>query len=137
MDVIAVPLLSGEFCPHFGGAEQFLLFRVDREMATIDGTETRNAPPHKPGGLPRWLSEQGVTAVLVGRLGDRALKMMSRLGIDVVAGVSGLNPERIVRAFLDGTLASGDGRCDGTGHGHGQAHQCGGGGLGHGHGNRR
>lgn len=137
MDVIAVPLLSGEFCPHFGGAEQFLFCRADREGGTIHGTETLNAPPHKPGALPRWLSEQGATAVLAGRMGDRAQTMLSRLGIDMVAGVSGLNPERIVRAFLDGTLESGDGRCDGTGHGHGHAHQCGGGGLGNGRENRQ
>jgi predicted Fe-Mo cluster-binding NifX family protein len=131
MDVIAVPLSSGVFCPHFGGAEQILLYRADRENATIHGTETLDAPPHKPGALPRWLSEQGVTTVLAGRMGDRAQTMLSRLHIKVIGGVSGIDPVRMIREFLDGSLATGDGRCDGTGHGQGHAHQCGGG---HGHG---
>jgi ATP-binding protein involved in chromosome partitioning len=129
MDLIAVPLSSGVFCPHFGGAEQFLLFRADPENATIHGTEAFSAPPHKPGALPRWLSEHGVTAVLAGQMGDRARTMLSRLQIEVVGGVSGIDPDRMIKAYLDGSLSSGDGHCDGTGHGH--AHQCGGG---HGHG---
>ncbi len=131
MDLIAIPLSSGVFCPHFGGAEQFLLFWADRENATIHGTEAFSAPPHKPGALPRWLSEQGVTAVLAGQMGDRARTMLSRLHIKVIGGVSGTDPERLIREYLHGSLATGDGHCDGTGHGHGHAHQCG---EGHGHG---
>jgi len=134
MDVIAVPLSLGVFCPHFGGAEQILLCRADPENATIHGTETLDAPPHKPGALPRWLSEQGVTSVLAGRIGDRAQTMLSRLDIKVIGGVSGIDPARMIREYLDGSLKTGDDRCDGTGHGHGHGHQCGGG---HGHGQGR
>ena len=126
---IAVPLSSGVFCPHFGGAEQFLLCRADRENATVHDADTLSAPPHKPGALPRWLSEQGVTAVLAGQMGDRARTLLSRLHIEVIGGVSGTDPDRMIRAYLNGTLKSGDGRCDGTGHGTGHGH-------GHGHGKR-
>ena len=59
--------------------------------------------------------------------------MLARLGIEVVPGVSGRDPERMVRAFLEGSLETGDGGCDGGGHLHGRRHQCGGGhGLGQG-----
>lgn len=128
MDVIAVPLSSGRFCPHFGGAQQILLCRADRDAGTIHSTETFDAPPHKPGGLPRWLNQQGATVVIAGQMGDRARNMLSRLGIDIVAGGSGLDPKGLVKAYLAGTLESGEVSCHGPGHGH----QCDG--TGHGRG---
>lgn len=127
MEIVAVPTASGIFCPHFGGADRFVLCWVDQEHKNISDTESLAAPAHKPGALPRWLGEHGVTAVLAGRMGERAQKMLSRLHIDVVGGVSGADPLTMVRAYLDGTLESGDGQCDGTGHGRGHRHQCGGG----------
>lgn len=134
MEVIAVPLSSGRFCPHFGGAEQVLLSRADREAGTIHSAETLDTPPHKPGALPRWLSEHGATVVIADQMGDRARTMLSRLGIDVVGCSSDLDPESLVKAFLAGTLKPGNLRCHGTGHGHGHGHQCDG--TGHGHGRR-
>jgi len=120
METIAVPLSGGDYCPHFGGAEQFMICTADQESRTVKDTRLADAPEHKPGALPRWLHEQGTTVVIAGRMGDRARTLLDRLGITAVAGVPTGDPARLVLQFLEGTLPRGDGRCDGEGPGHGQ-----------------
>jgi predicted Fe-Mo cluster-binding NifX family protein len=137
MEKIAIPMAAGSYCPHFGGADAFMLFEANVEGGTIDETHVFPAPEHKPGALPRWLRQQGVDTVLTGRMGDRARQMLSSMGMKVVAGVVGPDPSTLVRAYLDGTLVQGDGSCDGTGHGHGHGHGAGRCGTGRGHGRSR
>jgi predicted Fe-Mo cluster-binding NifX family protein len=124
MEKIAVPMAAGAYCLHFGGADTFMLCDADVETHTIGEACVFTAPEHKPGALPRWLNQQGVTTVLAGRMGDRARQMLSRLGMKVVVGAVGPDPSSLIRSYLDGTLVRGDGSCDGTGHGHG-AGRCG------------
>ena len=33
-------------------------------------------PPHEPGILPKWIAQNGVTDVIVGGVGDRAIKIL-------------------------------------------------------------
>ena len=136
MEMIAVPTVSGHFCSHFGGAKQFLICRADSESGMIHGAETLSAPPHKPGALPKWLSERGVNSVLVGQIGPRAQKMLSRLNIRVVGCGEGMDPVEMVTAYLEGRMTAAPVSCEGSGngHGHGHDHQCGGGnGMGRSH----
>lgn len=125
METIAVPTVSGHFCPHFGGATQFLICRADPESGTIQGAETLSAPEHKPGALPRWLNERGVNAVLVGQMGPRAQQMLSRLEIQVVGCAAGMEPVEMVSAYLKGRLTAAPISCQGDRHGHGYGHNCG------------
>jgi predicted Fe-Mo cluster-binding NifX family protein len=136
MEKIAIPMAAGSYCPHFGGADAFMLCDADAAAGKIEETHVYPAPEHKPGALPRWLHQQGVDTVLAGRMGSRAQQMLSRLGMKVVAGVAGPDPRSLIRSYLDGTLVQGDGSCDGTGHGHGRGHGAGGCGGGGGRGRR-
>jgi ATP-binding protein involved in chromosome partitioning len=120
MSRIALPLVNGQFSTHFGGADQFGLFECDDATRTITGRTIAAPPPHERGAFPVWLREQGVTAVLVGGMGPRAVQILQRFGIETMLGVDGGDPEQIVRAYLDGTLAA-----TGEGCGGGQLHGCG------------
>ena len=130
-DILGVPLSEGRFCDHFGGAQQFMICQVESESRKMVDVTILDTPPHKPGALPRWLSDNGVKTVLVGSMGDRAQKLLARLGIDVVAIQGGAQPEALVQNYLDGKVHSGELRCHdgghGYGHGHGQGHgeRCG------------
>jgi ATP-binding protein involved in chromosome partitioning len=120
MSRIAVPLLNGRFTEHFGGADQFGLFDLDEATRSITGRTVAAPPAHERGAFPVWLREQGVTAVLAGGMGPRAVQILQRFGIETTLGIEGDEPEQIVRAYLDGTLvASGEG-CAG-----GRLHNCG------------
>lgn len=117
---IAVPIRQGRFCSHFGGAEEFALYTVDEAGRKITG-KLRAAPPeHGRGVFPMWLRKQGVTTVLAGGMGPRASDIFTSHGIDVVLGADGEEPEVMVQAYLDGTLASSGELC----HDHG-FHDCG------------
>jgi ATP-binding protein involved in chromosome partitioning len=110
MSRIAVPLANGSFTSHFGGAEEFELFDFDEISGSITGRTVAAPPPHERGVFPVWLRNQGVTTILAGGMGPRAVQILQGFGIETVLGVEGGEPEQLVRAFLNGSLvASGEG----------------------------
>lgn len=115
---IAMPILNGQLSAHFGHAPKFAI--VDVENGQVVGSQLVDPPPHEPGVLPRWLGSLGVTHVLCGGIGARAVEMLNSVGITVVAGVSEPDPTRALEAFLAGSIQAVEGpTCTGHEHGHG------------------
>jgi Mrp family chromosome partitioning ATPase/predicted Fe-Mo cluster-binding NifX family protein len=109
---IALPIANGSLALHFGHCEQFVLLDVDPQARRITARQEVTPPPHEPGLLPRWLKEQGATAIIAGGMGQRAQGLFAENGITVVVGAPAETPEKLVAAYLDGTLVSGDNLCD-------------------------
>ncbi len=109
---IAIPLADGRLAMHFGHCERFALIDADAETREILKREEITAPPHEPGLLPRWLGERGANMIIAGGMGSRAQGLFAERGIRVVTGASADSPERVVQAYLDGTLVTGDNVCD-------------------------
>ncbi|MBN1946901.1 MAG: P-loop NTPase [Bradymonadales bacterium] len=109
---IAVPVTNGVLSSHFGHCERFVLFEVDPDGKTIARRQELKPPPHEPGTFPRWLHEQGATVIIAGGMGSRAQSLFAQNEIEVVVGVSGGEPDVIVRSFLDGRLETGANICD-------------------------
>lgn len=107
---IAIPTANGLLCAHFGHCEQFAL--VDVEDGKIAKTTMVTPPPHEPGLLPRWLSEQGASVIIAGGMGMRAQDFFTQYGIEVVIGAATLPPEEIVTSYLSGALKTGANLCD-------------------------
>ena len=117
---IAVPVNHGQFCEHFGGAEAFALYTVDEERRVIGDRYLGTPPEHGRGVFPMWLRQQGVNLVLAGGMGPRAMDIFSHHGIEVLLGVHGRDPEKMVHSFLSGNLEATGEVC----HDHG-FHDCG------------
>ena len=81
---------------------------MDEATRQHRGTAILDSPPHEPGLLPRWLHEQGAEVILAGGMGQRAQQLFAEKGIRVVYGVPSDTPESVVKAFLDGTITSGE-----------------------------
>ncbi len=109
---IAVPVAEGRLCMHFGHCETFAIVEVDEANREVAGVSSHTPPPHEPGVLPKWLSEQGVNLVIAGGMGQRAQALFMNAGVDVVVGAPAGEPEELVRAYLSGTLESGANFCD-------------------------
>ncbi len=109
---IAMPLVDGKLCAHFGHCEQFALLAVDEKAKTITDKQMLTPPAHEPGVLPRWLHEQGANIIIAGGMGQRAQSLFAENDIKVVVGASGETPEQIVTAYLTGTLKAGVNICD-------------------------
>ena len=109
---VAVPLADGRLAAHFGHCEHFCFFDVDPMGKKILKREDIDAPPHQPGLLPPWMAEHGVTLIIAGGMGQRALGLFARLGIQVLVGAPVETPERLVSEYLAGTLQLDENICD-------------------------
>ena len=108
----AVPVTGGMMSQHFGHCEQFALFDVDEQSKEITKKELVTSPEHQPGLLPNWLADKGVSIVIAGGMGPRAVEIFQQNGIKVVLGALESDPEKAVLSYLQGRLTIGDNVCD-------------------------
>ena len=121
---IAVATQGSLVSPHFGHCEEFTLFEVSD--GKVVGRKSVPNPGHAPGFLPEYLAKLGVTHVIAGGMGARAVQLFEARGIKPLLGVEG-TVDKAVEDLLNGVLETGGSLCThGEGHGHG--------GCGHGHG---
>ncbi|QJW45494.1 P-loop NTPase [bacterium BFN5] len=119
---IAIPVVQGKLCSHFGHCEQFAIVTVQAD--TIIKQETLIPPPHAPGVIPNWVADQGCTDLLVGGMGESALAIFKARGIRVLCGAPSDTPENLVALYLRGKLQSTSNTCN---HDHDDHnHSCGG-----------
>ena len=109
---IAIPIVDGKLCMHFGHCERFALLEVDEERREITKREDVEPPPHAPGLLPPWLAERGVECVIAGGMGLRAQQLFVQQQIKVMVGAPSETPERLVEEYLSGKLVLGANTCD-------------------------
>jgi predicted Fe-Mo cluster-binding NifX family protein len=102
MNVIAIPVSGNLLSPHFGQCEEFRIYEVDDSNITDETTVP--APPHQPGMLPQWLSNLGVTDIIAGGMGHKAINLFNQFKINVFVGAPQKAAKNIIREFLDGTL---------------------------------
>jgi ATP-binding protein involved in chromosome partitioning len=108
----AIPVSGGVMCPHFGHCEQFALIDVDEAKKEILKKAFVPSPKHQPGLLPRWLTEQGVSLVIAGGMGQQAQDLFQQNHIGVIIGAVAKDPETAVQEHLNGMLSTGANICD-------------------------
>ena len=102
---------------HFGRCPSFTI--VEIEAGKLIKKETIDNPGHHPGFLPQFLHERGVSAIIAGGMGQRALGLFTEQGIEVVVGITGTIDETVDK-ILKGTLEGGESLCTpGAGRGYG------------------
>lgn len=114
---IAVPVSGGKLSSHFGHCEAFAMLDVEKTEVIRRADEA--PPPHAPGVLPAWLAERGVTMVIAGGMGPKALELFAQNNIRVVVGAPVEAPEILVSGFLEGSLVNAGNGCN-----HGDGHVC-------------
>ena len=107
---IAIPLEGGILCSHFGHCEQFAI--VDAEDNKVINETLITPPPHEPGLLPAWLAEKGVTDVIAGGMGQRAIGLFNQNSINVFVGAPVKKPNELVTDLLNDKLQAGANFCD-------------------------
>ena len=106
----AIPCAEGKLTAHFGHCQEFAL--VDVEDNQIKNKEMLVPPPHEPGVLPKWLHEQGADVIIAGGMGARAADLFAQNGIKVITGAPVMDPEGLIKQYLDNTLETGSNLCD-------------------------
>lgn len=107
---IAIPLENGILCSHFGHCSQFAL--IDAESDRIINVSYLVPPPHEPGLLPGWLAGKGVTDVIAGGMGQRAISLFNGHKINVYVGAPRKSHNELAIDLLNGNLEAGANYCD-------------------------
>lgn len=107
---IAVPLENGKLCLHFGHCQQFAIIDTNDNLITDETLLT--PPPHEPGILPAWLAEKGVTDVIAGGMGERAISIFNQQKINVFVGAPLKSPKELASDLLSNKLEAGANYCD-------------------------
>jgi predicted Fe-Mo cluster-binding NifX family protein len=110
MRKIAIPVSNGILSPHFGHCDRFYICEADDNKVISESYIT--SPPHEPGILPQWLKSHGVTDVIAGGMGHRAISLFKQSDINVFVGAPKIEPAEIISEFLKGTLKLTDNYCD-------------------------
>ncbi|MDD2437272.1 MAG: NifB/NifX family molybdenum-iron cluster-binding protein [Massilibacteroides sp.] len=99
---IAIPMENGKLCAHFGHCEYFAIVNVENNRIT--GIQEKTPPEHEPGLYPRWIAAQGVTDVIAGGMGQKAIDLFNQQKINAFVGGPVQEAKEIVEAFLADNL---------------------------------
>ncbi len=121
MQKIAIPVADGKLSAHFGHAPMFYIFDIEQNKVVKEQMEL--SPAHEHGVIPRWLcSTIGISAIIAGGMGQGAVEIFNKNGVDVFTGAPAEAPAMIIQKFLDGTLDTQANTCDHD-HEHGHNHE--------------
>lgn len=108
---IAIPVDNeGKLDEHFGHCKFFFLIEV--KGGIIKSVKKITPPPHEPGLLPKWLSEMGVSDIIAGGMGQRAIQLFNHFGVNAFVGAPKLTAGELVKGFIEGSLSFSANYCD-------------------------
>lgn len=109
--IIAIPVdKSGMLDAHFGHCKYFAIISTsDNEIVS---EEFVVPPPHEPGLLPNWLADKGVTEIIAGGMGQRAIQIFNQRGVNAFVGAPKALSIDIAKGFLDGSIQFQANYCD-------------------------
>ena len=108
---IAIPVdENGVLDAHFGHCKYFALLETDDK--TIVSEKRVTPPPHEPGVIPRWLAEQGVTDVLAGGMGQKAIQIFNYNDVNVFVGAPKQTAKELGLGFLNSSIEFTANYCD-------------------------
>jgi len=116
---IAVASEGVNVTEHFGHCVNFNLFEVENNQ--IVKSESIPNPGHRPGFLPNFLADQGVTVIISGGMGGGAIDVFKERNVKVIVGASG-NARELAEQYLKGELKSTESVCHSHAH---HDHNCG------------
>lgn len=119
---IAIPVdASGILDGHFGHCKLFaVITTVGGEVISEDKLVP---PPHEPGVLPVWLADRGVTDVIAGGLGQKAIELFNKKNVNVFVGAPQLTAGELIEGYFNNSLTLTANYCNHD-HNHDENHVC-------------
>ncbi|MDE5423522.1 NifB/NifX family molybdenum-iron cluster-binding protein [Ancylomarina sp. DW003] len=108
---IAIPVDTQNMLDaHFGHCSYFAILNIENEKLVSE--ERLTPPPHEPGLLPMWLAEKGVSDIIAGGMGQKAIQLFNQNGVNVFVGAPKLSAIELTNSFLKNSLAFSANYCD-------------------------
>jgi predicted Fe-Mo cluster-binding NifX family protein len=108
--IVAIPTSNNYLSQHFGHCEKFAIFQIEDNKITEETYLT--PPPHEPGVLPAWLASKGVTHIIAGGMGQKAIVLFNQQNIYVFTGVEEKPARTLAEEFINNKLQTGMNACD-------------------------
>ena len=106
---IAIAAEGNSVSMHFGHCEGFMIYDIENKQ--IKSSNFVPNPGHRPGYLPEFLKDKGISCIIAGGMGGGAIELFNNFGIDVITGAEG-NTDEIIKKYIDGTLVSTVSACE-------------------------
>lgn len=106
---IAIVMTGRKVSPHFGQAEEIMLVEV--EQGNIIARELVDVPSRECGVLPDLLKKRGISDLVTGFIGARALRRLLDAHVRVYSGASG-SVEDVLGSLLSGHLTTHEAVCE-------------------------
>lgn len=108
--IIAIPLENGLLCEHFGHCESFAIVSIENnEIVEIKNI---TPPEHIPGLYPKWVAQFGVTDVIAGGMGQKAINLFNEQKINAFVGAPVKTAEELTKDFIENKLSLSANYCD-------------------------
>lgn len=114
---IAIPMENGLLCSHFGHCQYFVIITVIKNEITEIKEVT--PPVHEPGVYPRFVATYGVTDVIAGGMGQKAINLFNEQNINAFVGAPIKAAKELVFDFLADKLTLTANYCN-----HDEKHVC-------------
>ncbi|MCK9320834.1 MAG: NifB/NifX family molybdenum-iron cluster-binding protein [Bacteroidales bacterium] len=118
--IIALPMENGKLCEHFGHCQYFAIVKV--EDGKITDIKEVEPPEHVPGLYPRWVASFGVTDVITGGMGQKAIELFNEQKINAFVGAPIKAAKELVEDFIGNKLTLSANFCNHD-HDHGDGHE--------------
>lgn len=124
MKKIAVPIIRNlEINDHFGSSTHFQTYTIDSENSIMkDEVLITGQGCACKSELPKLLKDKGINTVLVSGIGEGAVNVLKRFGLEVIKGCRG-NADDLVNRFVKNDLENSDVFCNSHNDSKG-SHQC-------------
>lgn len=116
---IAIPMENGMLCAHFGHCEYFAIITIVNNHITEMLEKT--PPTHEPGVYPKWVASFGVTDVIAGGMGQKAIELFNQQNINAFVGGPLKSAKEIAENFITGNLTLNANYCN---HDDKRTHTC-------------
>lgn len=116
---IAIPMENGVLCAHFGHCQYFSIVTIENNQITEIIEQT--PPVHEPGVYPRWVASFGVTDVIAGGMGQKAINLFNSQNINAFVGAPIKEARELIEDFLADNLILNANYCN---HDENHEHTC-------------
>jgi predicted Fe-Mo cluster-binding NifX family protein len=106
---IAIAADGSGVSSHFGHCERYAIYHIRAQE--IVNQEFIISPGHEPGKLPRLLASCGITHVIAGGMGIKAVRLFEEQDIRVILGIQG-QVDEVAECFAQGMIVPGESMCD-------------------------
>lgn len=104
MKKVVIPVTNGRLSEFFGSCSHYEIFEIDNGI--VQKAKIEIPPKEDLSKLPEWISNQGITDVIVYKIDKRIIKLFTIFRINLFVGIAINSPQILIESYISGKLKS-------------------------------